>query len=198
MVALGLILLVVAVLFFLLIKRSPNWIRCLISGVVIFLFLGFSVGFVPVPIGVRHIVHLSFPPEDLYHPIVTDKFSFHEKEYSRTYFLKPKYLDIYEVGMRSSEGNFPSTYKFSGKIKFDFYHNEEHLFEKTLSSCQAVYYTKNDYPKIHAISFITFDLPLMGKYKDNLSVKVTVVEADEFLKNYIESTELYIKVSATP
>ena len=43
----------------------------------------------------RHIWHLTFPPEDLYEPIVVDEFKFHEKGFEKRYVLKPKYLDGY-------------------------------------------------------------------------------------------------------
>jgi hypothetical protein len=77
MVALGLViltLLIFASLFFWLIIRF-QWIRRLSLSVIVLLFLGFSFGVIQVPVWVWHIVHLAYQPEDLYNPIVTDKFS---------------------------------------------------------------------------------------------------------------------------
>ncbi len=153
---------------------------------------------VPVPIGLRHLSHLIFTPSDLYVPIVTDNFIFHEKGFSKNYLLKPKYLDIYEIGFLNSKGNIDASYKFEGKIKFEFSWEETLLYEKIVTSSHSFSYVKNDDTKIKNVSLTTFEMPLKGKYKDNVNVKVTVLKSDDNLKQYGKFLNLYIGVSAVP
>jgi hypothetical protein len=153
---------------------------------------------VPIPVGLRHIGHLIFTPDDLYAPIITDSFIFHEKGFSRKYLLQPKYLDIYEIGFLSSEANIDAGYKFKGKMKFEFYWKEKLVYEKIATSSHSVFYVNNDNPKIKNVSLSTFEIPLNGKYKNNIYVKVTVLEPDNEIEKYGESIQLYIRVGAVP
>ncbi len=154
--------------------------------------------FINIPASIYHVGHLAFPPRDLYQPIIYDAFSFDKKNFSETYNLKPKYSDIYEIGLVSAKDDIPASYKFSGKVKFSFFSDGKLLFERDSLPNPSVFYSKKDNTKIRAIVLMTFDLPIMNKYKDNLSVKVTIVEEDKILKNYIDSVKLYIAVSSAP
>lgn len=75
----------------------------LLIPLVLALIIGASLklmyGFLPFPIGVRHLMHLFISPTDLYEPIVTDNFLFFQRNYSKTYSLKPKYFDFYDGGV---------------------------------------------------------------------------------------------------
>jgi len=66
----------------------------------------------PLPIGVRHFINTMFAPKDLYQPIIVDKFLFHDQGFTKTYPIKQKYFDIYEVGILVDGSGIESTYKF--------------------------------------------------------------------------------------
>lgn len=154
--------------------------------------------FINIPTSLYHVGHLTFPPKDLYQPILYENYSFDKKDFIETYYFKPKYTDIYEIGIVSTKDIIPASYKYKGKVKFTFYSNDKLLFERVSQSNPSVFYSKNDNTKVRAIVLMTVDLPIMNKYKDSLSVKVTVVEEDEALKKYIDSIKLYIAVSSAP
>lgn len=148
----------------------------------------------------RHIMHLAFPPKDLYKPILVDAFKFHEKGFEKRYVLKPKCLDSYAIGILSEQQNIPWDYKFSGKIKAEFFWKDTFLFEKTVTSQGAAFCADNDktmkyYKNVYLLEF---EVPLQEKYKDDISVRLTVLEPDGSLEKYGDSIKLFIGVSAIP
>ena len=62
-------------------------IICLISIVIVLLVVRSVKGFIPFPIGVRHIINSMTNPQDLYKPIVVDRFLFSERNFSKTYYF---------------------------------------------------------------------------------------------------------------
>lgn len=172
---------------------------------IIFLVLTISVlslsvvrGLIPMPIWVRHIFHQIITPKDLYQPIVIDNFLFFKKNFSKTYLLQPKYLDIYEIGFFSDTSAIPSKYKFKGKIKAEFFWKGKFLFDELITSINNAWYANGDMTKYKEVSLMSFEIPLQGKYKNDISVKLTVLEPDQELENYQDSIKLHIVVSAAP
>ena len=155
-------------------------------------------GFIPLPIGIRHALHLMTQPKDLYEPIITDNFRFYEKSFTRTYSLLPKYLDIYEIGFFTKNKNLPSQYKFNGKLKLEFFVKGKLISETIASSMASAVYAGKVMKYFKEVSLSKFDIPLMGKYKNDIMVKLTVLEGDQELQKYGDSIMLYIAVSATP
>ena len=78
-------------------------------------------GFYPIPFELRNLAHLVFPPKDLYQPIVTDKFQFATKGFSKTYNLYPRYFELYELGFLPPQTGIDSHYEFRGKLKVEFF-----------------------------------------------------------------------------
>jgi hypothetical protein len=157
------------------------------------------MGFVPLPMVVRSFGHLLINPIDLCQPIVTDTFPFYEKGFSKTYPLKPKYLDYYEVGFQNEKEDKFVEYSFNGTIKAEFFWKDKLLFEKiTALKIRGGYVEKEGrYFKIVYL-FEFFEIPLQGRYKENISVRLTVVEPDEDLKKYGDSIKLFIRVHTRP
>ena len=91
-----------------------------------------------------------------------------------------------------------SKYTFNGKIKIDFFYKDLLLSSKIISSYVSVTYKKNDMNYLEKISLSIFEVPLMGKYKKDISVRVSVLEPDNELKNYADSAKLFIGISGTP
>jgi hypothetical protein len=154
--------------------------------------------FFPLPIGIRHFTNMLFAPKDLYQPIVTDRFLFYERGFTKTYVLKPKHLDIYEIGLFVDAGGIESTYKFNGKIKVEFYWKDKLLYDNILTSIASALYKQNDMTKFRQIALGTFNIPLQEKYANDISLKVSVLEPDATLIKYKDSLNLYIAVSSVP
>ncbi len=167
----------------------------LIGGI---LLVKVTNGFIPIPIGIRHLVHLTIQPKDLYQPIIVDNFLFYEEGFTKTYFLKPKYLDIYELGFLSKKSNMHSKYKFKGKIKVEFFWKDRLVSDRIITSIDSARYDEKDMEHYKEVSLLRFEIPLRGKYKNDISIKLTVVEPDQELKKYGDSIDLYIAVSAVP
>lgn len=151
-----------------------------------------------IPIGVRHFTHLILPSADLYEPIVNDEYLFWEEGFSKRYLLKPKYLDFYEIGLHSPTDRLPAIYKFQGIIKVQFFSGDNLLFEKEVSSQIACVYADGDMTHYEKVSLLNFEIPLLGKYKNDTSVKLTVLKPDMNLKKYSNSVKMYIAVSSIP
>lgn len=179
-------------------KRRIVAVAILLLPLVMFAFMKITKGFVPIPLWVRSITHSIFVPKDLYEPIVTDNFLFYEKGFTKTYTLKPKYLDFYVIGFLVENRNLPSKYKFSGKVRTDFYWKDELLFSKEITSHIAAAYSDNDLKYFSDVLLLDFEIPFQGRYKDDISVRLTVLEPDDGLKEYGDSIKLFIGVSPIP
>lgn len=189
------VLIVIGLLFLLtifLFSFKKNW-KAVSFFLIILLIAGILIkikkGYLPIPFGARRLFHMLISPNDLYAPIVTDDFHFYEKGFSKTYSLEPKYLDFYDCGF-SIDGEISHDFKFNGVIKFEFYLKDKKLFENIVM--QAKTFTRRE------VSLIHFEVPLMGKYKDDIKIKVTVLEPDLNLLQHKDSLRLYIGVSSTP
>jgi hypothetical protein len=162
------------------------------------LVLRLMIGFIPLPIGIRHFINMLVAPKESYAPIIVDKFLFHERGFTKTYILNPKHLDIYEVGVLFEKGGIESTYKYKGKIKFEFYWKDTFLFDGIVTTFDSALYEQNDMSKYRQISLFKFDVPLQRKYIEDISLKLTVLEPDQILERYKDLSNLYIAVSSVP
>ena len=181
-------------------KQTKLIITFLIIPILVFFFMALIKILIFPSTEMRHILHLAFPPEDLYEPIVIDEFLFYEKGFTRTYRLTPKYLDSYTIGLISDTQNILGGYKFSGKLKAEFFWNNKFLFEKIAISQVSTYYADGDKKMeyLKKVFLINFDVPLKGKYKDDIDIRLTVLEPDENLKQYGDSIKIFIGVSSIP
>ena len=161
------------------------------------LLSGYYMNFIHMPVGFSRFCHLFFPPKDLYKPIVTDDFSLDEKGLTKRYFIKPKYSTIYEIlFLVDQKSGIDQKYKFNGKIKAEFFYKDKLLFENLINNqYYSLFISKTN--SYILIGILNFDIPLQNKYKDNISIKLTVMEADQELKKYHDSIKLCIKVSPT-
>ena len=176
-------------------KRKIFGILC-----IIFIFLSLKIGMQSfyLPVGFWHMMHLFLPPKDLYENIVEDKFLFWEDDFSKTYNIIPVHSDFYDLGFICKKDYLPSTYKFSGKIKVEFFYKKDLLFEKTVTSWKTAGYVKGNSNYFSKVALLHFKIPLKNKYKKDIRAKLTVIEADEFLKQFQDSVKLFIGVSPTP
>lgn len=148
--------------------------------------------------GIRHFYHLLVVPKDLYKPIVNDHFLFNEKGFHKTYSLNPKYFDSYDLSIVFLNKNISSKYKFSGKLLVEFLYKGGVVFKKIADQIITAGYVGSDTSEYKEIALLTFEIPIIGKYKDNISVRITVLEPDQELEKYRDSIVLQIAVSSTP
>ncbi|MFB3894771.1 MAG: hypothetical protein ACE14V_00555 [bacterium] len=153
-------------------------------------------GFFPMELEMNWLVHMVKPPNDLYQPIVEDKFEFATKGYSKTYNLSPRYLDPYELGFLVDQNGIESRYKYKGKLKIEFFRKDKLLFYDVATSIKHARYQRNDLATFDKISLYEFEIPLQGKYLKDISVRITVLEPDSRLAEINNSTTLYIAVGS--
>lgn len=150
------------------------------------------------PIKIRHLYHLLTVPKDLYTPIVYDHFDFSKKGTTITYSLIPKYFDIYALSISFPNEKISSKYKFQGKLKIEFLYKEKIVLEKIADQNISALYADKEMSLYKRITLLNFIVPIYNKYKDNLSVRVSVIETDNLLEKYKDSTMLHIAVSSRP
>jgi hypothetical protein len=175
----------------------------LITGLIFLILIGSLVfksvkGFLPVPIWMRHLIHLMAEPKNLYQPIIVDKFLFYEQGVTKVYNLTPNYFDIYEIGFFVDGTGIEATYKFKGKIKAEFYWKDNLLFDRMITSMDQGWYKENDMSHYKQISLMKFEIPLLNRYAKDISIKLTVIDPDLQTKSLGDSINLYIGVSASP
>lgn len=157
-------------------------------------------GDIILPKNIRYLIYMRHkikPPKDLFDPIVLDDYKFYEEGFSKIYKLEPKYYDIYAFGISTDQKELSSKYRFKGRIKLEFFSRDKLILEKTAIEIDAGWFLNNDTDWYKDISLLYFEIPLLGKYKKDISVKVTVLEPDMDLKDK-KSLKLYIAVSGTP
>lgn len=145
-----------------------------------------------------HIAHLIVPPDDLYSPIVLDEFKVYEPGYERTIRVSPKYSDSYVIGLINTNGNFLANEFYQGELKAEFYWKDRFLFTESATKQLAVTYSDPDMKFLEKIMLIRFRIPLLDKYRDDISIRLIVVKADEKFKKYASATKLYVSVSPSP
>ena len=148
--------------------------------------------------GIRHLVHLITQPKDLYEPIVVDAFPFWELGFSKSYSLVPKYMDIYEIGLLATDENLSSKEKFTGKVKVEFLCKDKIISEHEITAIHGGVYAGKDMTRYKKVSLMSFEMPVQGKYKKDISVRMTVLKSDQNLKKYGDSLQMYIAVSSSP
>lgn len=177
-------------------KRNVFVFLCLlISSVVFWRIVSEKVLF---PTGIPHIIHLAIPPSDLYDYIILDKFIFWQKGFTKTYALEPKYYDFYDLGFVCDKEYLSSQYEFSGEIKFEFFAGGKLLSEEIVTSYDTARYVKGDWGLFKEVSLLNFEIPLEGRYKNDIYLKLTVLEPDENLEQFKDSIKLFVGVGSTP
>lgn len=151
--------------------------------------------------GSKHLFHmaLELPGRDA--RIVSDNFHFWEQNYSKEYTLKTFYSDYYELGIEAKskclETGWESQvkYKFSGKLKIDFLHQGKIVSSKEIDASQggSMYPGDMNYYKLVPLEY--FEIPFEGKYKNNVSLRLSVISPDETLKKFADDIMLYVKIS---
>ena len=179
-------------------KRKKMILLLSISLVLIFSVSLAACGGFRVPTGARHLLHLMTQPEDLYEPIMVDAFPFWQSGFSKSYSLSPRYMDFYELGFSVVDGGILSREKFDGKVKVEFFHEGNLVSEHEITSIQRGVYAGEDMTLYKKVSLLDFEIPLQGKYKKDISVRLTVLDADQKLEKYGDSLQMYIAVSTSP
>lgn len=148
--------------------------------------------------GVNHLLNQVNAPSDLYDPIIEDACFLWEKGRVVTYPLIPKYHDIYEVGLRCDGDLIPCNYVFDGKLLVEFLEGGRVIKSEIVNSILTRSFAGNDMNFDNRLELLRFNLPLDGKYWENVSLKVTVLQPAEILKKYEHGLKFYVAVSSTP
>jgi hypothetical protein len=149
-------------------------------------------------IGGRHLAHLFAKPKDLYAPIILEACPLWEKGYAKSYTLNPKYMDYYEVGLLCSGGTLPAKETFKGKLKITFRWKDTVVSEHVVDGVDGGVYAGKDLSAYKKASLLDFKVPLNGKYKEQISMDLMVLEGDERLKAYGSALKLYVGVRSAP
>ena len=155
--------------------------------------------------GIWHLIHLATMPEDLFSPIIHEKFDFDKEGNSKEYTLNPKYRDFYAVsifsqnGINSSDfGTKDDRYKLKGKFKIELFSHDHKVSEKIVSRWTSALYKDNNMKIYKSITIFTFPVPVNGFSTNRMKLKITVIESSNILKEYKNDIELQIKVSGIP
>jgi len=157
-----------------------------------FCVLGFTYN---IPIGLKHFINLLRQPADLYEPILVEDFSFKGKNYTKIYKLKPKYSDIYELGLVDEKEKIPTSFKFNGIIEVRLYYKNKLIFNRIISKTASHTYSKENLGYFKKVIFTTFSMPIKGADKNNISLKITVIKPDDSICQFVK---LYVAVSDLP
>ncbi|MFC1809856.1 hypothetical protein ACFL3D_07100 [Candidatus Omnitrophota bacterium] len=153
-----------------------------------------------LPIGIRHLLHLAIGAPNLFKPILKVNYDFSEVGEVKKYELKPFYSDVYEVGIMAEDKCLPSGwekgegYAFTGRLKVDLFHKDKLIYSREITQSRGGVIYDGDMNYFKKVSLIDFDVPFAGKYKHNLTMKVTTLQKDTYLCNNKEAVYLYVGV----
>ena len=150
-------------------------------------------------VGMNHFVNLMFKPLDLFSPIVEVDCFLWKEGYSAIYPLKPKYRDLYMVGLKCDEVNIPVTLKFDRELLIEFLKDGQVVKSQIITSFESGALAAGKSTELcKERSLMEFEMPLDGKYWDDLFLRVTVLRPAESLKKYEKGMKFYVAVSFIP
>jgi hypothetical protein len=136
--------------------------------------------------------------KDLYVAQVSEDFNLQERGFSKTFLLNPKHIDKYSVGITNGEIGFPEDYEFSGKLLIQYYHDNNIVFEQEITKQDVAWDMAGEKRRFKEITLSYFDVPINDKYKDDISIKATVIDPDVKVGEFVKNLKIVIGVSATP
>lgn len=135
---------------------------------------------------------------DLYMPIAFESFSFAEKGFVKTIKIQPKHLDVYEIGMAIEGEGLDSNYKYNGRLMVEIIHKDKKIYQDIVDRYKEAWYVKGNSDKYGKISLYKFNIPFLNKYINEISIRITVLDPDEYLASYPNDIGLYVAISASP
>ncbi len=134
-----------------------------------------------------------------YEPQIAEDFKLDVRGYTKTFDLKLKYRDEYSLGITNGNIGFPWKYKFNGKLRLQFYSKNRIIRDEEVSKWRVAYDMtgkngKDDYYR--EITLMYFNFPLDHKYKEDVTLRVTVVEPDTHIAEFGQEVKIVIGVSA--
>ncbi len=135
-----------------------------------------------------------FQKKDYSHQVEED-FRLDIRGYSKTINLNLKYLDKYTLDITNGDIGFPGSYKFNGKLQLQFFYKDRLVRELEVVRQGVAWDMTNKKGDIYKeISLAYFQIPLDNKYKDNLSLKVTVIKPDTNIGEFGKELKIVIGV----
>ena len=142
-----------------------------------------------------HFYYMIFSkPDDLKKTIILEDFSFDKKGEQKLYKLNFKHVAMYDISIIDKNEKIPIGFQFKGKIRLDFYHKDKIVDSKLIETVEEMAYSKKSMKYYKSILLHTFGIPIKGE-KEDLSVKVTVIEPDKKLSECCSELQLCISVS---
>ena len=171
---------------------------CFIA-IIISIGIGFIVmkSSIYLPTNLRHLVHLAFTPDDLYKPIIEDSFTFNKDGEHKTYNLQAKYFDYYDLSLLFQNDGISSNYKFTGILLVEFLHKDIVVSSMIADRIITAGYAGNNSSKYKKLTLLTFEIPVIKKYVNNISLRLTFLKIDPHLIEH-KDVKLSIAVSTTP
>ena len=158
-----------------------------------------------LPIYLKRFCHLFLKPDDLFDPVVQNQFNFWDKGYSEEIPLRVKYDDRYAITIECLDRTYciPSgwgtadKYQFKGIIRAEFFCEEKLILSRQITEAQAIVYQEGEMDCLRKIILLFFDIPIKGKYKNDIRLRLSVLKPDLSLREYAPSIQLTIAVSGT-
>jgi len=173
-------------------KRTNNLFGKLI-GLCLFAFAQTGCGS-----GGHHLLHLAFPPGDLYTPVATNSIAFQSEGTTVELNFVPKYKDRYEVGIFAIGDPIPASYEFSGELSVEFIQSGETISSQTITKFSSGTYAGKNMDKYSSRAFCSFDVPLQGRSMDEITVKISVLKPDQEFEKFKDQVKAWIRVSPIP
>lgn len=163
---------------------------------VILIFIFNNAPFLNIPIPFRRAFHLQFRPAGLFEPIVHDSFNFGEVGYSKNFKLKPRFLDIYEIGITNEDKGISKHYEFTGILEIKYSWKDKLIYQEIVTKRGHAVYLKGNLNLYKNISLTTFNIPLDNQYKTDLNIQIKVIQPDKEIYKYTNDPQIYVAVSS--
>ena len=141
-----------------------------------------------------HLMHLAFPPRDLFEPVLVKRGLLASPGQTYEFSFNPKYCDLYELGFREGLEPVPSAYRPSVRVEAKISLGDEVVANIDTKKPKRVAYAKSG-EGIQKIAFGSFGLP---SSRESAQITLHVSTPDGSADEILSSMEFYVAVSGSP
>lgn len=149
-------------------------------------------GYWPIPELLKRLYYITQNQEQKLDTITIDRdFRFFEKGYSCSTKIISNSCPLPHfviLDFQNTKKKIPVDYVFKGKIQFEFIRENKTVLIQEIKQVKNVIRYENQKPSYtYCFNLTRIPFPLAGKTYNGLTVKVTVIEPDEYLREHADA-----------
>lgn len=146
---------------------------------------------------ISNLSHRIFQPDDLFQPIIFEKFDFSKVDTTSTFVFNPKYYDTYSLSLVVKDSEYDGSIDFNGVLKIEVYADDEKILDKYARGTVAKLLGLQD-GGYRQSDILTFNIPFRNFKRRDLKLRVNIEDPSTQLEGVSEKLYLKVAVSSIP